>query len=82
MEEPIVEETGKNNGQAKIEELKVRDYMDMVSELTGLIRENYTTNFQLPLSVHGENGAGLKRSGQRSESNNFLNQLNIGGKDE
>lgn len=82
MEEPIVEETWENNVQGKIEELKVRDYMDIVSELTGLIRENYITNFQLTLSVYEENGTGSKRSGQRSESDGFLNQLNIGGKDE
>ena len=68
--------------QEHIEGLKVRDYMDILSELTGLVRDNNITNFQLTLSLHEENGTDFNRPGQRSESDGLLNQLNTGGKNE
>jgi len=34
-----------------LEEIKVRDYIDMAKELTGLVKENYFVGFQLGLSL-------------------------------
>jgi hypothetical protein len=45
----------KETREKLLEEIKVRDYIDIAKELTGLVKENYFVGFQLGLSLRGAN---------------------------
>lgn len=75
MGEPTAEDKGENDVQGKLEGLRIRDYMDIVSELVGLVRDSNITRFQLTLLLCEETETGFKQSGQRSEPDGFLNQF-------
>jgi hypothetical protein len=55
MEEAIKELKIEEIKEKPIKEIKVRDYMDTARELTGFVRENYITGFELGLHLWEEN---------------------------
>lgn len=51
MEEGRKKSKGGEAKEKSLEVIKVRDYIDIATELTGLVRENYLMGFQFGLSL-------------------------------